>query len=180
MPKKLAFTGHRPESLPFGENENDPRCIRLREMLLTEITDRVKAGYDTFYTGCARGMDIVFGTQVLLVKKTACPHIRLIGVVPHEGQANHWTETWRDRYFDLLEQADDVVTLSARYFDGCYHARNRYMVDAADALLAVCRKGTSGGTQYTVKYAWQKNREIVVIGPDTLERRLLPPRLTAL
>ena len=180
MPKKLAFTGHRPESLSFGENENDPRYIRLREMLLTEITDRVKAGYDTFYTGCARGMDIVFGTQVLLLKKTACPNIRLIGVVPHEGQANHWTETWRERYFDLLEQADDVVTLSTRYFSGCYHARNRYMVDAADALLAVCRKGTSGGTQYTVKYAWQKNREIVVIDPDSLERRLLPPRLTAL
>ena len=54
------------------------------------------------------------------------------------------------------------------------------MVDAADALLAVCRAGTSGGTQYTVKYAWQKNREIVLIDPDTLERRLLPPRLTAL
>ena len=34
---KLAFTGHRPESLPFGENENDARCIRLKAMLLTEI-----------------------------------------------------------------------------------------------------------------------------------------------
>ena len=65
------------------------------------------------------------------------------------------------------------------YFDGCYQARNRYMVDAADALLAVCREGASGGTQYTVEYAWQKNRELVVIDPDTLERRLLPPRLTA-
>ena len=42
----------------------------------------------------------------------------------------------------MLEQADDVVTLSARYFHGCYHARNRYMVDAADALLAVCREGS--------------------------------------
>ena len=53
---KLAFTGHRPESLPFGENENDPRCVRLKAMLLTEIMDRAKAGYDTFYTGCARGI----------------------------------------------------------------------------------------------------------------------------
>ena len=53
------------------------------------------------------------------------------------------------------------------------------MVDAADALLAVCREGASGGTQYTVEYAWQKNRELVVIDPDPLERRLLPPRLTA-
>ena len=42
---KLAFTGHRPESLPFGENENDARCIRLKAMLLTEIMDRAKAGY---------------------------------------------------------------------------------------------------------------------------------------
>lgn len=41
---KLAFTGHRPESLPFGENENDARCIRLKAMLLTEIMDRAKAG----------------------------------------------------------------------------------------------------------------------------------------
>ena len=53
------------------------------------------------------------------------------------------------------------------------------MVDAADAVLAVCREGSSGGTQYTVGYAWQKNRELVVIDPDTLERRVLPPRLTA-
>ena len=54
------------------------------------------------------------------------------------------------------------------------------MVDAADAVLAVCREGSSGGTQYTVGYAWQKNRELVVIDPDTLERRVLPTRLTAL
>ena len=115
----------------------------------------------------------------MVVKATSYSNIRLIGVVPHEGQANHWSESWRNRYFALLTQADDVVTLSARYFDGCYQARNRYMVDAADALLAVCREGASGGTQYTVEYAWQKNRELVVIDPDTLERRLLPPRLTA-
>ena len=121
----------------------------------------------------------MYRVSTLLLKKTACPHIRLIGVVPHEGQANHWTETWRGRYFDMLEQADDVVTLSARYFHGCYHARNRYMVDAADAILAVYWEGSSGGTQYTVGYAWQKNREIVVIDPDTLERRVLLPRLTA-
>ena len=114
MQKRLAFTGHRPESLPFGENENDPRCVRLKAMLLTEIMDRAKAGYDTFYTGCARGMDIVFGRQVLLVKATSYPNIRLIGVVPHEGQANHWTETWRDRYFDMLERGHALCTLLSR------------------------------------------------------------------
>ena len=48
------------------------------------------------------------------------------------------------------------------------------LIELSSTLL-----GASGGTQYTVEYAWQKNRELVVIDPDTLERRLLPPRLTA-
>ena len=132
---------------------------------MTEIMDRAKAGYDTLlHRLCKRHGHHLWQTGDG-VKATSYSNIRLIGVVPHEGQANHWSESWRNRYFALLTQADDVVRLSARYFDGCYQARNRYMVDAADALLAVCREGASGGTQYTVEYAWQKNRELVVIDP---------------
>ena len=51
---KLAFTGHRPESLPFGENENDPRCVRLKAMLLTEIMDRQRRD-TTPFTPVAQG-----------------------------------------------------------------------------------------------------------------------------
>ena len=86
---KLAFTGHRPESLPFGENENDARCIRLKAMLLTEIMDRAKAGYDTLYTGCARGMDVIFGRLVMMVKATSYSDISLHGVVPPEGREHN-------------------------------------------------------------------------------------------
>lgn len=35
--KKCAFTGHRPQSLPFGFNETDERCIALKQMLRAEI-----------------------------------------------------------------------------------------------------------------------------------------------
>ena len=31
--KTCAFTGHRPQHLPFGMNENDERCADLKETL---------------------------------------------------------------------------------------------------------------------------------------------------
>ena len=35
------FTGHRENKLPWGENENDPRCLRLKE----RIYDAAEAAY---------------------------------------------------------------------------------------------------------------------------------------
>ena len=36
-----AFTGHRPEKLPWGDNEQDPRCRALQE----RIADAVEQAY---------------------------------------------------------------------------------------------------------------------------------------
>ena len=95
--KALAFTGHRPESLPFGENELSASAIRIKTLLADEIMRCAAQGYDTFLAGGARGGDILFAEQVLFVKGLEYPDIRLITVVPHEGQANNWTEAWRER-----------------------------------------------------------------------------------
>ena len=89
---RLAFTGHRPESLPFGENELAASAIRIKTLLADEIMRCVAQGYDTFLAGGARGGDILFAEQVLFIKGLEYPDIRLITVVPHEGQANNWTE----------------------------------------------------------------------------------------
>jgi len=173
--RAVAFTGHRPESLLFGENEQSVEGILIKAMLLTEIIDRASKGYDTFYCGAARGSDILFGEQVLWVKTTMYPAIRLICVVPHQEQARGWSETWRERYSDLLEHASDEVLISARYTRDCYHRRNRYMVDHADVLLAVYNGSHTGGTAYTVTYARKAAREIVLFNPNTIERSVIPP-----
>ena len=42
--------------------------------------------------------------------------------------------------------------------------RDRYMVDRSAAVLAVF-DGTPGGTQYTLNYAMDKKREILLLDP---------------
>lgn len=51
--KTLTFTGHRPESLPFGENELSASAIRIKTLLADEIMRCAAQGYDTFLAGGA-------------------------------------------------------------------------------------------------------------------------------
>ena len=69
----LAFTGHRPEFLPFGNDESDPRCEHLKNLFYQEILAKAKEGYATFYSGTARGADIFFAEQVLRAKENGYP-----------------------------------------------------------------------------------------------------------
>lgn len=161
----LAFAGWRPESVPFGEDETRAECIRLKAMLLTEIMDRAAKGYDVFYCRAERGGDILFGELVLWVKATTYPQIRLLCALPCEEQASGWPEKWRDRYFALLERADDNVLIAHARTPGCRRRRDRYMVDNADALLAV-----GDGSEHIVRCARRREKEIVRIDPRTLLR----------
>ena len=57
--KKCAFTGHRPQSLPFGFNEADERCITLKQKLRDEIIRQIEEnGVTHFITGMAIGVDM--------------------------------------------------------------------------------------------------------------------------
>ncbi|MDO4828859.1 MAG: SLOG family protein, partial [Clostridia bacterium] len=100
----------------------------------------------------------------------------LITVVSYKGQADGWSEMWRERYNRILDYSEEVITLSERYNGGCYHARNRHMVDKADVLLALHSGGMAGEAAYVIRYARQKCKEVIQINPDTMERREVLPQ----
>lgn len=47
--KTYVFTGHRPQHLPFGMNENDERCVRLKETLKEQIINLIEAECHALY-----------------------------------------------------------------------------------------------------------------------------------
>lgn len=163
-----AFTGHRPVRFSFGYDEEDEKCLRLKLVLARQISALIEGGVSLFYTGMALGTD-QWCAGIVLDMKRQYPNVRLTAVLPCETQANKWSPEQRERYFNTLAECDDVITLNARYTPGCMLERNRYMVDHAHYLLAVYDGGGKGGTAYTVRYAREKKREIIVIRPDLLE-----------
>ena len=166
--KTCAFTGHRPQHLPFGMNENDERCVRLKEILKEEIINLIeKEGVTHFITGMALGVDL-YAAEIVLDLKACYPNITLESAIPCETQAVKWSAAQRERYYDIAAQCDKETMLQCHYSPDCMDKRNRYMVDHADYILAVWN-GCPSGTGNTVRYAHKKGKSIIVINPVSLD-----------
>lgn len=154
-----AFTGHRPERLPWGSDETDVRCGALRRRMEQVVTELYAQGCDTFLCGMARGCDTLFAESVLAVQKRHS-ELRLVAMIPCPSQPDAWPEADRARYSRLLAACSEVRVLEPSYSGGCMLRRNRAMVDAAELLVTVY-DGGSGGTEATIRYARQKGTQIV-------------------
>ena len=166
--ENLRLTGHRPQHLPFGMNENDERCVRLKEILKEEIINLIeKEGVTHFITGMALGVDL-YAAEIVLDLKACYPNITLESAIPCETQAVKWSMAQRERYYDIAAQCDKETMLQCHYSPDCMDKRNRYMVDHADYILAVWN-GCPSGTGNTVRYAHKKGKSIIVINPDSLD-----------
>ena len=164
--KACALTGHRPEKLPFGGDESDPRFEQFKQKLLCEILRITREGVTTFISGMARGVDI-WAAETVLSLKAILPsrNIKLWVAIPYDRQSLNWTVQEQARYQKILEKADKVEYVSHDYFNGCLQKRNRYMIDAASHLIAVYDGVQKGGTKYTIDYARKKGIEIIEIQP---------------
>ena len=165
--QSCSFTGHRPHKLPWRYNEADERCVALKAVLTEQITALTDTGMTDFYSGGADGVDCWAALIVLDLKKKN-PALNLHLILPHEGQADKWSNSAQERYRYILEQADSIEYVSREYCDGCMLDRNHRLVEAAGTLLAVYNGERRGGTAATVRYARKLSRRIITLNPVTL------------
>lgn len=157
------FSGYRPEKLPWGSDEGDPRCSELKERIFDSAKRIHLTGIRHFICGMARGSDTFFCEAVLALREEY-PAITIEAAIPCVEQPAGWRADDRARYFRLVGQCDHVTYVSRDYSRSCMHRRNRYMVDSASVLLAVF-DGKRGGTNHTFNYAVRRGLEIVELQP---------------
>lgn len=137
-PKTCVFTGHR-------ELGDDFSLRKLKKSIKTLI----ESGVDTFLNGMAMGFDLVSAEMLLVVKKKY-PFIKLVACMPCYHQEKYFTEKDKNRYAEILRQADEKIYVSEEYFNGCMQKRDKYMAERADVMIAYLKKPT-GGTAFTVR-----------------------------
>ena len=166
--QSCSFTGHRPHKFPWRYNETDSRCTALKTALAEQITSLAEAGVTAYYGGGADGVDC-WATLVVLELKKKNPALNLHLILPHQRQADKWSDSAQERYRFILSQADSLEYVSHDYYDGCMLDRNRRLVDAADLLLAVYNGERRGGTAATVRYARKLGRRVIIVDPILLK-----------
>ena len=155
------FTGHRPSKLPWGQNENDPRCIAVKQELASRLEGIYETGFRHFMCGMAIGCDMYFAEAVLNLRDRH-PDVSLEAVIPCGTQPDRWAKPLRMRYTSLLDRCDSVKVLQIMYSRDCMMRRNKYMVDNSSLLLG-CFMGIPGGTMNTIVYAERSGLKVVLI-----------------
>lgn len=149
----VCFTGHR----------EIPEPVEVVEARVAEIAEGlIRQGYRYFYAGGARGFDAL-AAGVILRLREKYPEVQLKLALPFQDQYRResgWTEKDIAEYHRLRDAASQVIHLQKDYSSGCYYRRNRYMVDASSVCVSY-KRSASGGTAYTVQYAFEEGLQII-------------------
>ncbi len=156
------FTGHRPDRLPWGQDESDPRCAAAKQAIGAALERAYRAGCRHFICGMARGSDLYFAEAVLALRERR-PEVTLECARPCETQADSWPEADRRRYDAILDRCNYETLVQHSYDRFCMARRNRYMVDHAARVIALYDGEPKGGTAQTLAYALQKKREVDIL-----------------
>ena len=169
----ICITGHRPNGLPreYGYNLNNEAWTKLKKYIEVTIEECYKYATPdeelTLVTGMALGVDTAFWEVAAKLRKSN-KNIKIETAVPFVGQEKKWTHESQKQYTQMLSESDKVTTVSEGGF-ATYKmmARNRYMVNKSDVVIAVIHKET-GGTAQCVKYAKEHNKVVIEINPQTI------------
>ena len=153
--RTCCFTGHRPDKLPWGTRESDPRCVRLKERIAQGVEEAYVLGDRHFICGMAQGCDLYFAEAVLALRERH-GDAALECARPCETQADSWPAAEQARYRSILDRYDYETLVQHHYDRFCMLRRNRYMADRSHRLIAVYNGMPKGGTYQTLLYAMKK------------------------
>lgn len=175
----IAFTGARPSSIGSYEwNDKKNKAIRksIKNTLMKFFENNDYDKY-LFKVGMALGID-QYAMSVLIELRAEFKDaidIKIEACVPFELQYIKWSPEQKNRYKDLLRQADIITyvdELDEFQIDdvdiGQYHKdkllnRNKYMVNGCNLLLAYPIEGKkTGGTIHAINYALKHNKKVYI------------------
>lgn len=164
----VCFTGHRPNGLYgyVGRDAYTPLCMCLRDI----ISSFAENGTCTFVSGGAQGADQLAFWSVEHVKRER-GGISNVVFCPFDGQDSKWHQGGpfgKDEYRMMLDAADHVTYVSHLPSREAYIRRDKAMVDASGAVVALTFDGwetDDSGTAATMRYASKSGVPIVVVNP---------------
>jgi uncharacterized phage-like protein YoqJ len=162
----VAFTGHRPDKIG-GYNPNAEKRIWVREQIQAQLERGLAKHGEKLWviTGGALGVD---QDAAEIAHEMGIPFTVMIPCVEQEAM---WPREAKQRYWNMLEVASEVVQVSEKTYAEdkfCMQRRNMQMIDCADIVIAVW-DGSTGGTKNAVDYAEESGLKIIFIDPNNFE-----------
>ena len=135
-PIRCAVIGQHPMRFPWGFDEEDDRCRKLKIELAQQIMALRQSGVSQFLTACDCGVGL-YAAEIINGLRTTDHDLMLLCYTPHEEQATKWAPYLRERYFTMLEQCTLISAVCEVGAPDAQLRAYRQIIDLADVVLAV-------------------------------------------
>lgn len=115
--KSVTFAGYSPEKL-FPTRLDEMKEDKIRMSLFQSIAELYGQGYRTFVSDLSAGFCLMAADTVIMLRDSKrCPDIRLVAMITGKRQPEKYDKLSGALFKDLLEQANEVKTLSGKEYE---------------------------------------------------------------
>ena len=167
-PIRCAIIGQNPLRFPWGFDEEDDRCRKLKKELAQQIMVLRQSGVSQFLTACDCGVGLYAGEIINGLRMTD-RDLMLICYTPHEEQATKWAPYLRERYFAMLEKCTLISAVCEVGAPDAQFQAYKKIIDLADVVLAVYDRNTpatGSAEDSALAYAMDAaHKSVLALGP---------------
>lgn len=167
-PVRCAVIGQNPMRFPWGFDEEDDRCRKLKIALAQQIMVLRQSGVSQFLVACDYGVGLYAGEIVNGLRAATDHDLMLICYTPHEEQATKWAPYLRERYFDMLTACTYLSTVCEVGTPDAQLQAYKKIIDLADVVLGVYDADTSAtdsAEDRALTYAEGQHKPLLMLHP---------------
>ena len=170
-PIRCAIIGQHPMRFPWGFDEEDESCTKMKMELAQQIMVLRQSGVSQFLVACDCGVGLYAAEIVNGLRATTDHDLMLICYTPHEEQATKWAPYLRERYFDMLTACTYLSAVCEVGTPDAQLQAYKKIVDFADVVLGVCDTDApvaSRAEDRALAYAEGQHKPLVLLHPTKL------------
>ena len=168
-PIRCAVMGQHPLRFPWGFDEEDASCAKMKMELAQQIMALRQSGVSQFLVACDCGVGL-YAAEIINGLRTTDRDLMLLCYTPHEEQATKWAPYLRERYFDVLEKCTYISAVCEVGAPDAQLQAYKKIIDLADVVLCVYDTDTpaaSGTEEAALAYALAQ-KPLVLLHPTEL------------
>lgn len=168
-PVRCAVMGQHPMRFPWGFDEEDDRCRKLKIELAQQIMALRQGGVSQFLVACDCGVGL-YAAEIVNGLRTTDRDLMLLCYTPHEEQATKWAPYLRERYFTMLTACTHISAVCPVGTPDAQRQAYRQIIDLADVVLCVSdtdAPAASGAEDAALAYALAQ-KPVLALHPTAL------------
>lgn len=169
-PVRCAVIGQNPMRFPWGFDEEDESCTKMKMELAQQIMVLRQSDVSQFLVACDCGVGL-YAAEIVNDLRMTDRDLMLLCYTPHEEQTTKWAPYLRERYFTMLEQCTLISAVcEVGAPDAQLHAYKK-IIDLADVVLGVYDVDISAAASAedrALAYVKEQHKPLLLLHPTEL------------